>query len=74
MAGKITKDNPKWIGSPTHLVGYLGVDMKANNLSLKLNVLASRLLNEYGIRYVNDRNHGGRYILLCLEEYERDDA
>ena len=30
IAGKITNENPEWYGSPTELVEFLGVDMKAN--------------------------------------------
>lgn len=46
VAKSITADNPVWVGTPTELVDFLGVDMKANALSLKLNVNAGRLLDE----------------------------
>lgn len=67
IAKHITDDNPKWSGTPSELVAFLGVDMKANVLTLKLNVNAARLFNEYGIRYENRRCHDGRKVLLCKE-------
>ena len=44
----ITADNAEWYGTPTELVAVLSVDMKANALSMKLNINAGRLFNEYG--------------------------
>ena len=44
----------------------LGVDLKPNTLTMRLNVNAGRLLNEYGIRYENSRSHAGRKITLAL--------
>ncbi len=60
----MTADNAEWCGSPTELVEVLGVDMKANALSMKLNINAGRLFNEYGICYENKRCHDGRKIHL----------
>ena len=59
----------KWSGSPTELVQALGVDMKANALTFKLNANAGRLHDEYGIKYSSSRSHAGRRI-----ELRRDDA
>ena len=53
----MTADNAEWCGSPTELVEVLRVDMKANALSMKLNIHAGRLFNEYGICYENKRCH-----------------
>lgn len=64
----ITEDNVKWCGTPTELVAVLGVDMKANALSMKLNINAGRLLNEYAIYYENKRSHDGRRIRLSLTQ------
>ena len=50
----------------------LGVDMKANALTMKLNINAGRLFNEYGIRYQNKRCHDGRRVSLAFEQ--RDDS
>ena len=72
VAKRINADCPCWVGSPTELVAFLGVDMKANALSLKLNVNAGRLLEEYSIRYESKRCHDGRKVRLSL--VERDDA
>ena len=72
IAGKITNENSKWYGSPTKLVEFLGVDMKANALTMKLNINAGRLFNEYGISYQNKRCHDGRKVSLIYEQ--RDDV
>ena len=53
-----------WAGSPTDLVDLLGLEQKPNTLSRYLNVNKSRLENEYGIEYQNNRTHGGRIIAL----------
>lgn len=68
VAKFINADNPQWVGSPTELVLKLGLDMQANVLTLKLNVNAGRLMNEYGIRYENKRCHEGRRVRLTLTE------
>lgn len=67
VAQKITPDNPSWEGSPTSLAQWLEVDMKPNTLSLKLNIFASRLMNEHRILYKNVRTHEGRRITLVLQ-------
>ena len=72
ITDKITRENSEWQGTPTELVDFLGVDMKANALTMKLNINAGRLFNEYGIRYQNKRCHDGRRVSLALEQ--RDDA
>ena len=72
IAGKITNENPEWYGSPTELVEFLGVEMKANALTMKLNINAGRLFDEYGIRYQNKRCHDGRKVSLIYEQ--RDDV
>lgn len=66
VADFITLENPSWCGSPTDLALVLGIDMKPNQLSTKLNVNAQRLLNDYNIRYQNSRSHAGRRISLQL--------
>ena len=72
VAKRITTECPEWSGSPTELCAYLGVDMKANALTQRLNVNAGRLLQEYGILYWNKRSHAGRHVGLRLAR--RDDA
>ena len=67
VAAIITAEQPEWKGSPAELVGVLGLDMKPNVLTKRLNVNAGRLLNEHGVCYTSDRNHGGRYIRLILD-------
>ena len=40
--------------------------MKANALSMRLNVRAGRLLYEYHIQYESTRTHAGRTVTLTL--------
>ncbi|MDO4308956.1 MAG: helicase RepA family protein [Eubacteriales bacterium] len=68
---RLTTDCPRWQGTATELVGWLGVEMSPNSITRKLNVLYGRLLNEYGIFYRRDRCHEGRMIKLYRGE--RDD-
>lgn len=66
IANLVTEENPTWQGTATELIKKLGLDMKPNVVSLKLNVNAGRLMNDYGIRYTNQRNHSGRMIFFSL--------
>lgn len=66
IAKIITEENPTWQGTATELIEKLELDMKPNVVSLKLNVNAGRLMNDYGIRYTNKRNHSGRMIFFSL--------
>ena len=66
VAAIVTEEQTEWNGSPSELVSKLGLDIKPNVLTKRLNVNAGRLQNEYGICYESDRNHDGRYIKLSL--------
>lgn len=68
IARHVTADSPVWQGSPTELVSLLSTEMKPNALTLKLNINAGRLFNEYGIRYENSRGHDGRKVSLYFEQ------
>ena len=57
-----------WEGTPTELSALLGVDMKPNALTRRLNVNAGRLLNEYGIRYESSRTRNERTVKLAATE------
>ena len=72
IAAKIKGESFAWQGTPSELVDFLGVDMKANALTMKLNINAGRLFDEYGIRYHNKRCHDGRKVSLIYEQ--RDDV
>ena len=61
---RLTADCPRWQGTATELVVWLGVEIPPNSIARKLNVLYGRLLNEYGIFYRHDRCHEGRMIKL----------
>lgn len=63
----LTADKAKWTGTPTELCEALSADMKPNTMTLKLNVNAGRLYDEYGIKYENTRSHEGRRISLLRE-------
>lgn len=62
----VSVETPQWSGTATELVTLLGLDMKPNQISVRLNVNAQRLVNDYKIRYSNSRNHAGRRISLQL--------
>lgn len=62
----ITPEKPEWSGTATELVGILELDIKPNTLTMKLNINASRLLEEYNIQYQSSRTHTGRKINLKL--------
>lgn len=67
VAKHFTEDNPKWIGTPTELAAILGVDMKPNTITMKLNINAGKLYDEYGIRYENKRTHDGRRVMIIRD-------
>ena len=61
----LTKENPEWQGTATELVEKLpDMQIQANVVTRKLNVLNSRLLQEYGIQYENKRGHERK---ICLK-------
>ena len=68
IAKRITVNNPQWKGTATELATFLGVDLKPNVLTMKLNVNAGRLFNEYGVRYESSRSHGGRKVSFYFEQ------
>ena len=53
-----------WTGTPSQLVEALNLDLPPNALTKRLNVKASYLEIEYGIRYESKRTHAGRRIIL----------
>ena len=64
----LSSGSKEWAGTPTELAALLGVDMKPNALTRRLNVNAGRLLNEYGIRYKSSRNRNERTVKLAAAE------
>ncbi|MBO5128550.1 MAG: hypothetical protein J6D10_13375, partial [Clostridia bacterium] len=64
VARLVSPDNREWTGSPSELAETLNNGMAANTLTKHLNVNASRLMNEYNIRYENKPKHSGRKITL----------
>lgn len=67
----LTEDKPEWEGTATELVSQLpDMQIQANVLSRKLNVVNSQLLNDYGIFYDNKRGHERKIILKRLESKE----
>ena len=66
--GLLTEDRQEWEGTATELLGELpDMQLSANVLSRKLNVVNSQLLNDYGIFYDNKRGHERKIILKRLE-------
>jgi hypothetical protein len=64
----LSSGSKEWTGTPTELVAILGVDMKPNALTRRLNVNAGRLLNEYGIRYESSRSRNECTVKLAMVE------
>ncbi len=60
----INADNPSWEGTATKLIEKLGLDIKPNALSLKLNVNAGKLYNLYFVKYSNKRTHKAKLVQL----------
>ena len=64
VASLVTPENEKWCGSSTELAAALGTEMKPNALSMRLNIRAAKLEQDYHIRYESIRTHAGRQIIL----------
>lgn len=60
----VTADSPDWAGTATELLEKTGADIPVNSITKRLNINASRLLNEHGIVYRSSRTHDGRRIEL----------
>ena len=67
IAALVTAEQPQWSGTSTELVAALGLKMKPNALSMRLNVRAGKLQCEYGIRYESHRSHAGRTLSFTLD-------
>lgn len=68
IAEIFSSDSNEWVGTPTELCALIGIDIQANALTRKLNVNATRLLNEYGICYESSRSRNERRVKLALTE------
>ncbi len=64
VAKLVSAEKPQWQGTATALANELGLEMKPNTLTMRLNVTADRLFCEHGILYKNSRSHAGRQITL----------
>lgn len=62
IADFITNENPKWSGTASELVENLNLDIPPNIVTKKLNIVATNLENDFGIRYESNRIHDGRRI------------
>lgn len=62
----VTTESPQWTGTATTLIDKLSLDLKPNILTRKLNVLATRLFNEYNILYENIRTSESRKLIFNL--------
>ena len=67
----LAEGRPEWEGTATELLKLLpDMQLSANVLSRRLNVVNSQLLNDYGFFYDNKRGHERRIILKRLERNE----
>ena len=66
VAKLVTEEKPVWNGTPTDLAELIPGGFTANGLSMRLNVRAGRLMEEYRIRYEPIRTHDSRRIKLTL--------
>ena len=67
----LAEGRQEWEGTATELLKQLpDMQLSANVLSRRLNVVNSQLLNDYGIFYDNKRGHERRIILKRLERNE----
>ncbi|EOS28567.1 hypothetical protein C807_03079 [Lachnospiraceae bacterium 28-4] len=67
----LAEGRPEWEGTATELLKQLpDMQLSANVISRRLNVVNSQLLNDYGIFYDNKRGHERRIILKRLERNE----
>lgn len=64
VADYFAVDAERWEGTATELCSLLGIDIKPNVLTMKLNINAGRLLKGHGIHYANRRTHDGRKVYL----------
>ena len=64
----LSSGSHEWTGTPTELASLLGVEMKPNALTRRLNVNAGRLLNEYSIHYESSRSRNERTVKLAMLE------
>ncbi len=62
----VTADTPVWKGTAAALKELLDTELSANSLSRKLNINASRLWEDYKIRYEKSHGHDSRTIKLTL--------
>ena len=62
----LTECGGEWSGTATDLEEKLQTKLSPSALSMKLNVLADRLKNEYEILYERLRTHDGRRIELSF--------
>ena len=85
ITDKITRENSEWQGTPTELVDFLGVDMKANALTMKLNIVKTKsyrkLMKNYHekmkicVRKTGITNFSAKYsvinkLTICLKRQE----
>ena len=66
VAKLVTAESHQWNGSATELAEALQVTIQPNALSKKLNVKAGKLIQEFGMRYENNRSRTGSNITLTL--------
>ena len=66
VAKLLTAQSGEWTGSATELIGALSLDIQPNALTKKLNVKASRLMQDFNVKYENCHTRTGSVIKLTL--------
>lgn len=62
----VTMESPQWIGSATELIECLGLEIKPNAMTRRLNISVDRLWNDYGIRYESSHIRAGSKVKFDL--------
>jgi len=71
VAKLVTQKTPEWSGSASELLDCLEFfGLQPNVLTRRLNIGASRLLSEHGVRYESSRRNAGRIVKLTLDDPE----
>ena len=67
IADTLFSESDRWEGTASGTLRKACGGYKAECISLRLSINASRLFRDYGIRYQNSRTHDGRKVSLWKE-------
>ena len=74
-----THNHYMWLGSASELSELVGIKIRPNKLTQRLNAKADIMADEYGVKYTSNRTRDGRLIhleslKLCDDRDDRDDC